>query len=212
MVSSYTQLLARRYRGQLDSDADDFIAFAVDGAERMQTLIRDLLEYSRIGSRGNAPEPTNLEEVLDAALANLTAAIEESDAEVTRDPLPTLSVDASQLTQLFQNLIGNALKFRRETPRVHVSAVTEEDLVTFSVRDNGIGIQSDYVERIFAIFQRLHTRDEYAGTGIGLAVCRRIVERHDGRIWAESEPGVGTTFYFTLPPPVPTESTHAAPA
>ena len=212
MVSSYTQLLARRYRGQLDSDADDFIAFAVDGAERMQPLIRDLLEYSRIGSRGNAPEPTNLEEVLDAALANLTAAIEESDAEVTRDPLPTLSVDASQLTQLFQNLIGNALKFRHETPRVHVSAVTEEDLVTFSVRDNGIGIQSDYVERIFAIFQRLHTRDEYAGTGIGLAVCRRIVERHDGRIWAESEPGVGTTFYFTLPPPVPTESTHAAPA
>ena len=212
MVSSYTQLLARRYRGQLDSDADDFISFAVDGAQRMQKLIEDLLEYSRIGSRVNAPEPTNLEEVLDAALANLTAAIEESGAEVTKDPLPTLSVDASQLTQLFQNLIGNALKFRREAPQVHVSAVTEENLVTFSVRDNGIGIQSDYVERVFAIFQRLHTRDEYAGTGIGLAVCRRIVERHDGRIWVESEPGVGTTFYFTLPRPVPNESTHAAPA
>ena len=199
MVSSYTQLLARRYRGQLDSDADDFISFAVDGVQRMQKLIEDLLEYSRVGSRGDAPEPTNLEEVLDEALANLTAAIEESGAEVTRDPLPTLSVDASQLTQLFQNLIGNALKFRREAPQVHISAVTKEDLVTVSVRDNGIGIQSDYIERVFAIFQRLHTRDEYAGTGIGLAVCRRIVERHNGRIWAESEPGVGTTFYFAIP-------------
>ena len=199
MVSSYTQLLAKRYRGQLDSDADDFISFAVDGVQRMQKLIENLLEYSRVGSRGTAPEPTNLEEVLDAALANLTAAIKESGAQVTRDSLPTLSVDGSQLTQVFQNLIGNALKFRREVPQVHVSASMEGNLATFSVRDNGIGIESEYLERVFAIFQRLHTRDEYTGTGIGLAVCRKIVERHDGRIWVESEKGVGTTFYFALP-------------
>ena len=200
MVSSYTQLLARRYRGQLDSDADDFIAFAVDGAERMQTLIHDLLAYSRVASRGSTPAPTSLDEVFDTAVANLRAAIEESGAEVTRGPLPTLSVDASQLTQLFQNLIGNALKFRREVePRVHVAAEVSEEVITFSVSDNGIGIESGYLERIFEIFQRLHTRDKYPGTGIGLAICRRIVERHQGRIWVESEPDVGTTFYFTVP-------------
>ena len=200
MVSSYTQLLARRYRGQLDSDADDFIAFPVDGAERMQTLIRDLLAYSRAGSRGSTPAPTSLDEVFDNAVANLRAAIEESDAEVTRGPLPTLSVDASRLTQLVQNLIGNALKFRREVePRVHVVAEVSEEVTTFSVSDNGIGIEAEYLERIFGMFQRLHTRSEYSGTGIGLAICRRIVEQHQGRIWVESEPGVGTTFYFTVP-------------
>ena len=200
MVSSYTQLLARRYRGQLDSDADDFIAFAVDGAERMQALIRDLLAYSRVGSQGSSPAPTSLDEVFDRAVANLHAAIKESGAEVTRGPLPTLSVDASQLTQLFQNLIGNALKFRREVePRVHVAAEVGEEATTFSVSDNGIGIEAEYLERIFEIFQRLHTRDEYPGTGIGLAICRRIVDHHQGRIWVESEPGVGTTFYFTVP-------------
>ena len=200
MVSSYTQLLAKRHRGRLDSDADEFIAFAVDGAERMQTLIRDLLAYSRVGSRGSTPAPTSLVEVFDAAVANLRAAIEESGAEVTRGPLPTLSADASQLTQLFQNLIGNALKFRREVePRIHVAAEVSEEVTTFSVSDNGIGIEPEYLERIFEIFQRLHTRDDYPGTGIGLAICRRIVEHHQGRIWVESEPCAGTTFYFTVP-------------
>ena len=193
MVSSYTQLLAKRYKGKLDSDADDFISFAVEGVDRMKALVDGLGAYSRVGPRNGSSGETDSEAAFDGAVASLRHAIEESRAEVTRDPLPTVPADASQLTQLFQNLIGNALKFRREAPQVHVSAVAEEDLVTFSVRDNGIGIQADYKERVFAIFQRLHTRDEYPGTGIGLAVCRRIVERHDRRIWVESEPGVGTT-------------------
>ena len=200
MVASYTQLLARRYRGQLDSDADTFIAFAVSGAERMQTLIRDLLAYSRVGPRGSTFAPTSLDEVFDTAVANLRATIEESGAKVTRGPLPTLSGDASQLTQLFQNLIGNALKFRREVePRVHVAAEVGDEVTTFSVSDNGIGIEPGYLERIFEVFQRLHTRGNYPGNGIGLAICRRITEHHQGRIWVESEPGAGTRFYFAIP-------------
>jgi signal transduction histidine kinase len=199
MVSSYTQLLARRYKGRLDADADEFIAYAVDGANRMQELITDLLEYSRVGTRGKSFAPVDSAAVLGQALTNLKAAIEESGAVVTHDPLPTLLADKTQLTQLFQNLVGNAIKFRgQEPPRIHVSAEQQGNAWVFSVRDHGIGIDPQYSERIFAIFQRLHTREEYPGTGIGLAVCRKIVERHHGRIWVESQPGQGSTFFFTL--------------
>ncbi|MBC8252865.1 MAG: HAMP domain-containing protein, partial [Ardenticatenia bacterium] len=220
MVSSYTQLLARRYQGQLDADADDFIAYAVDGANRMQRLIQDLLAWSRVGTRGQPLEPTGCNSVLDEARAILSPGIEESNALVTNDDLPTVMADEAQLVQLFQNLIGNAIKFRgEEPPRVHISAQhlppsPGEDRGggewLFSVRDNGIGIDPQYQERIFVIFQRLHGREEYPGSGIGLAICKRIVERHGGRIWVESELGEGTTFYFTMPARNPV--TGAAPA
>ena len=200
MVSSYTQLLARRYQGQLDAAANEFIAYAVDGANRMQRLINDLLAYSRVGTRAKAFEPTDCTAVLDQALANLKAAIEKSGAVVTHDPLPTVMADNLQLVQLFQNLIGNAIKFHvEEPPRIHVSAEQKGNEWVFSVRDNGIGIDPQYAERIFVIFQRLHTREEYPGTGIGLAICKKIVERRGGRIWVESQPGIGSTFYFTIP-------------
>jgi light-regulated signal transduction histidine kinase (bacteriophytochrome) len=200
MVSSYTQLLARRYREKLDDDAREFIGYAVDGVNRMQSLIADLLSFSRVGSRGGAFEPVELERVLERTLSNLETAIEESGATVTADPLPTVTADPVQLGQLFQNLIGNAVKFRGEAaPAVHVSAERRGGEWRFAVRDNGIGIEPEYVERIFVIFQRLHGRAEYAGTGIGLAICKKIVERHGGRIWVESEPGQGSTFFFTLP-------------
>jgi PAS domain S-box-containing protein len=200
MVSSYTQLLARRYQGQLDADANEFIAFAVDGANRMQRLINDLLTYSRVGTHGKGFQPTDCMAVLDQALANLKAAIEQSGAVVTHDPLPTVMADNLQLVQLFQNLIGNAIKFHgEEPPHVHVSAEQKGKEWVFSVRDNGIGIDPRYAERIFILFQRLHTREEYPGTGIGLAICKKIAERHGGRIWVESQPGIGSTFYFTIP-------------
>lgn len=199
MVSSYTQLLARRYKGQLDSDADEFISYAVDGATRMKTLINDLLAYSRVGTGGKELAPTDTGNVFEAARANLRKAIEESSAEVTSEELPTVMGDGTQLAQLFQNLIGNAIKFRDEGPvKVHVGAERRDGEWLFSVRDNGIGIEPEYAERIFVVFQRLHARAEYLGTGIGLAVCKKIVERHGGRIWVESEPGEGSTFYFTL--------------
>jgi light-regulated signal transduction histidine kinase (bacteriophytochrome) len=200
MVSSYTQLLARRYQGQLDAAANEFIAYAVDGANRMQRLINDLLAYSRVGTRGKAIEPTDCAAVLDQALANLKAAIEKSGAVVTHDPLPTVMADDLQLVQLLQNLIGNAIKFHVEKPPcIHVSAEQKGNEWVFSVRDNGIGIDPQYAERIFVIFQRLHTREEYPGTGIGLAICKKIVERRGGRIWVESQPGIGSTFCFTIP-------------
>ena len=229
MVSSYTQLLARRYQDQLDADANDFINFAVDGANRMQHLINDLLAYSRVGTRGKPFETTYCEMVVDQVLDNLRLAIEDSGAVITHDPLPTVMADDAQLAQLFQNLIANAIKFHGDQPpRIHVgverlpplesgervlSGSTELAEVLskgtaeggrgggwqFSVRDNGIGIEPQYHERIFVIFQRLHGREEYPGTGIGLAICKRIVERHGGRIWMESEPGKGSTFYFTIP-------------
>jgi signal transduction histidine kinase len=206
MVASYVQLLEREYGGRLGEEADEFIGFAVDGAKRMQALIQDLLTYSRVG-RGEAPtEPTDLDAAFDRALNNLSAAIEEIGATVSAEDLPTVVADASQMTQLLQNLIGNALKFHgEEAVEVRVGAERHNGEWTFGVRDNGIGIDPKHAERIFAIFQRLHTRKEYPGTGIGLALCRKIVERHGGRIWVESEPGRGTTFRFTLPATVPTE-------
>jgi PAS domain S-box-containing protein len=200
MVSSYTQLLARRYKGKLDADADEFISYAVDGAARMQRLIQDLLEYSRIGTKGKEFKLTDCEAVLERTLENLKMAIEERGAEVTHDPLPTVMADELQLGQLLQNLIGNGIKFCKDgRPSIHISAEQQDKEWLFSVRDNGIGIAKDYAERIFVIFQRLHGKTEYAGTGIGLAICKKIVERHGGRIWMESELGEGATFYFTLP-------------
>ena len=200
MVSSYTQLLERRYKDQLDTDANDFIGYAVDGARRMQTQINDLLAYSRVTTQGNRFEPTDCSGIFEKAVSNLAVAIEESGAVLTRDPLPTSMADASQLVSLFQNLIGNGIKFHGEQlPRIHVSAVECGQEWMFSFSDNGIGIEAEYAERIFGIFQRLHGKTEYPGTGIGLALCKKVVERHGGRIWVESEPGKGSTFYFTLP-------------
>jgi len=199
MVGSYTQLLARRYKDKLDGDALEFIGYAVDGVTRMQRLINDLLTYSRVGTRGREPEPTSAEQVLGRALQNLKVAIEESGARVTHDPLPEVMADDRQLEQLFQNLVGNAIKYRGdEPPCVHVRAERSNGSWMFSIKDNGIGIEPQYYERVFLIFQRLHTKKEYSGTGIGLAVCKKIVERHGGRIWVESEPGQGSNFMFTL--------------
>jgi len=236
MVASYTQLLEKRYKDKLDQDAREFIGFAVDGANRMQRLINDLLVYSRVQTQGKSFEPVDSHSALGAALVNLALAIEESGAIVTNDDLPIVRADYTQLVQVFQNLIGNAVKFRGATsPHVHVSATrnaecgrkggttdhtdgtdlgkSEDGRVTvnrepatvnpsfwtFSVLDNGIGIEPQYFERIFAVFQRLHDQVKYPGTGIGLALCKRIVERHGGKIWVESEAGKGSTFYFTLP-------------
>ncbi len=200
MVASYTQLLARRYQGKLDEDADEFIGFAVDGATRMQALINDLLAYSRVGRRGRAFEATNTAEIVGRVTADLDVAIKEAGATITRGSLPVVMGDAVQLGQLFQNLISNAIKFRGERPPVvRISAERDGAAWRFSVQDNGIGIEPEYAKRIFVIFQRLHSRAEYPGTGIGLAICKKIVERHGGRIWVESRPGEGTTFFFTLP-------------
>ncbi|MEO8371431.1 MAG: PAS domain S-box protein, partial [Candidatus Solibacter sp.] len=200
MVAQFTQLLSDRYGSSLDQDAREFIAYAVDGATRMQTLILDLLNYSRLGTRGRSFEPVDCNQALRDAIANLGAAIHESHANIAHDELPTVMADASQMVQLFQNLIGNAIKFRGKcSPQVHVSAAREGAEWTFSVRDNGIGFDPQYAERIFVIFQRLHCREEYSGTGIGLALCKKIVERHEGRIWARSELGQGTTFSFSIP-------------
>jgi PAS domain S-box-containing protein len=200
MVASYTQLLSRRYKGKLDSDADEFIAFAVDGAKRMQRLIQDLLAYSRVGTKGADLLDTSSEKALQQALVNLRGAIRESGALVTHDSLPTVLADETQLTQLFQNLVGNGIKYQNPgVPRVHVSAVRNgHEKWIFSVRDNGLGIDSQYFERIFGMFQRLHKREEFAGTGIGLAICKKIVERHGGTISVESQPGQGATFRFGL--------------
>ena len=201
MVSSYTQLLARRYGELLDQDAKDFIGFAVDGANRMQQLIQDLLAYSRITTRGKPPEPLDSHDALGEAVANLQATIQESGALVTTVDLPRVMGDRGQLVQVFQNLIANAVKFHRpeEPPRIHVSAERTGGFWTFRVADNGIGIESKYFDQVFQVFQRLHTRSEYPGTGIGLAICKRAIERFGGRIWVESEPGTGSTFFFTLP-------------
>ncbi|MDM8549663.1 ATP-binding protein [Desulfobacterales bacterium HSG2] len=200
MVISYVNLLERRYKGKLDADADDFIGFATDGALRMRTLINDLLEFSRVGTRREPLKAVKTEDVLTQTLSDLRLTVRESGAEVTRDTLPTVMADSSQLKQLFQNLISNAIKFRGEAPpRVHMTAEEKNGEWVFSVRDNGIGIAAEYHDQIFVIFKRLHGRTDYPGNGIGLAVCKKIVERHGGRIWMESREGVGTTFYFTIP-------------
>jgi PAS domain S-box-containing protein len=199
MISSYLQLLARRYKGKLDADADDFIGYAVDGATRMQTLINDLLTYSRAGTRSKPFEATDCVLVLEQALVNLKEQIRKTSVVVTHDPLPTVMANGSQLAHLFRNLIENAIKFHGdEPPRVHISAKRKGDEWEVSVADNGIGIEPQYFDRIFKVFQRLHRKNEYPGTGIGLALCKKIVERHGGRIWIESKPGEGTTFFFTI--------------
>ena len=200
MITAYVHLLKTQYGGKLDDDADEFIGYVVDGTKRMQGLIDDLLTYSRLGTRGKEFAPTDCNEVLALALLNLIAAIDESDARVTHDQLPTVLGDEFQLGQLFQNLIGNAIKYRGAKPaEIHVSCERDGEMWRFAVKDSGIGIDPQYAERIFVIFQRLHTRQEYPGTGVGLAICKKIVERHRGRIWVESEPQKGSTFYFTLP-------------
>ena len=196
---NYAQLVARRYHGQLEADADRFLAYIVEGALRMQALIHDLLTYSRVG-REMVVEPTDLAAVLQQVLSDLGVKIQESGAVVTADPLPTVLAHPTHMAQLLQNLLSNAVKFRgKEPPRVHVSVVRRQDEWVVSVRDHGIGIDPQYHERIFVIFQRLHTRQEYPGTGIGLAICKKIVERHGGRIWVDSVSGQGATFSLTIP-------------
>ena len=199
MVTSFTQLLSQRYKGQLDAEADKIIGFAVNGACRMESLINDLLAYSRVGRRGNPFTTTNLNEIVVAALTNLKVLIEENDAVICLNPLPTIAVDQAQILQVFQNLVANAIKYRGEhSPMVTIDANRLDNHWQFSVQDNGIGIDQRHFDRIFLLFQRLHTRDQYSGTGIGLAICKKIVERHGGNIWLESALGQGSTFYFTL--------------
>jgi PAS domain S-box-containing protein len=200
MVSFYTELLAKRYKGKLDSDADEFIGYALGGATRMRDLIKHLLEYSRLGARKIEFVPSDCEAIFKASMANLEVMLGESNAIVTHDPLPVVTADSSQLGQVLQNLLGNAIKFRNGmAPHIHVSARQEKLDWLFSVSDNGIGIEPQYFDTIFVIFQQLHGKDKYEGTGVGLATCRKIVERHRGRIWVESKPGEGATFYFTIP-------------
>lgn len=201
VISNYTQLLAKRYMGKtLDDDAHEFIDFTLDATKRMHQLINDLLLYSRVETRGKGFVDVDMNEILQIAESNLVLVIEETNAEISAEPLPTLKGDNSQLVQLFQNLIGNALKFRSEdAPKVSVSVTSHGDMWQFVVSDNGIGFDMKYVDRIFVIFQRLHLRETYEGSGIGLAVCKKIVERHGGRLWAESVPNKGTSFYFTIP-------------
>jgi light-regulated signal transduction histidine kinase (bacteriophytochrome) len=200
MITSYITLLRQREGAKLDENSRQFIAFALDGATRMQQFIQDLLAYSRVGKRGEAFETVELREACAAALANLQAAIGKAGAEVTIDALPPVKGDMTLLTQLFQNLVGNALKFRGEaTPKIHVGCQRKGADWELAVKDNGIGIAPQDFERIFVVFQRLHAQDKFPGTGIGLSVCKKIVERHGGRIWVESKPGKGATFYFTIP-------------
>ena len=202
-IASFTQLLERRYKNKLDADADEFIDFIVDAATRMKEMIQGLLDYSRIGTRGGEFNFTDIEEVLTTVLSNLHAAIMESGAKITYDKLPSVIADRNQLIQVFQNLISNAIKFKREgvAPEIHISAIKNEkkEEFIFSVSDNGIGLEHQYKDKIFEVFKRLHTIDEYKGAGIGLAISKKIIERHGGRIWVESELGNGSTFYFTLP-------------
>ena len=200
MVAGFVQLLRQDYGGRLDPSADEYIQYAVDGAQRMQTLIDDLLAYSRAGTCKRELSPTDVGECLRQAVDNLAATIRDSEARITHDDLPTIRADASQLVQLFQNLIANAIKFRSTaTPAIHVGAGRKDGHWQFSVRDNGIGIDPEYQDRIFLIFQRLHNRREYPGTGIGLAICKKIVDRHGGQIWVESQLGQGAAFHFTIP-------------
>lgn len=202
MVSTYVQLFEKRFKGSVDDPkADKYIAYAVEGAKRMQALIAGLLAYSRVGAGEHVASRVNIDDLVDVALLNLQEGLLETGALVTRDPLPTIMVESVQLTQVFQNLIANANKFQRPDikPHIHVSAAREGASWVFSVKDNGIGIEPEFFDRIFVIFQRLHTRTEFAGTGIGLSICKKVVERHGGRIWIESQVGQGTSFCFSLP-------------
>ena len=199
MVASYVELVAERYKGRLDEKADKYINYAVEGADRMKALVDALRGFLVLTTQARPFEPVDAAASILGALANLHQVIEEREAVVTHDPLPSIKGDPAQMVQLFQNLIGNALKFCDGTPRVHVAAERTGEEWVFSVRDNGIGIAPEHQERIFQIFQRLHGRDKYPGTGMGLAICKKVVERHGGRIWVESRPGQGSTFFFTLP-------------
>ena len=199
MVTGFMSLLKDRCQGELDAKADEYILFASEAATRMQSLIDDLLAYSRVG-QSEMVERTDIGAILDRVLKTLTVSIEESAAVITHDPLPTITSNPVELSQVFQNLIGNAITFKGEQkPEIHVGAQRQPGGWLFTVRDNGIGIDPQFADRIFLIFQRLHTREQYPGTGIGLAICKKVVERHGGRIWVESQPGMGTTFCFTIP-------------
>jgi light-regulated signal transduction histidine kinase (bacteriophytochrome) len=200
MIGSYLQLLERRYEGQLDDKADKYIHFAVDGAARMQNIINDLLAFSRVTSRAKELEMSDVESIYNQVLINLEISIKENNAVITHDPLPKVMADDTQLSQVFQNLISNAIKFRGEdNPKIHIAAVREINQWLFSVQDNGIGIDPKHKDRIFEVFKRLHKRRDYPGTGIGLSICKKIIERHGGNIWVESELGNGSVFYFTIP-------------
>jgi light-regulated signal transduction histidine kinase (bacteriophytochrome) len=200
MITSYLQLLQRKYQGKLDDKADKYIHFAVGGASRMQSLINDLLEFSRVTTIVSEPELINCEFLLNQVLSNLSLILKENDATISHDHLPEVMADSTQIGQVFQNLIINGIKFHgEETPKIHISAEKKENYWVFSVQDNGIGIDPQYSERIFEIFKRLNSRDRYPGTGVGLAICKKIIERQGGCIWVESELGKGSTFYFTLP-------------
>ena len=200
MITSFLQLLQKRYSADLDDDANDFINFAVEGAKRLDIMINDLLEYSRIGSKEREFEYLQSENILETVLTNLKTSIEDNNVIIIHDQLPLIYSNNQQMVQLLQNLISNAIKYRsKEDPKIHISADLLDDEYVFSVKDNGIGIDQKHLEKIFTIFQRLHSRDEYEGTGIGLAISQKIVQQHGGQIWAESEPGKGTTFYFTIP-------------
>jgi len=200
MITSFLQLLQKKYSAELDEEANDFINYAVDGAKRMNIMINDLLEYSRIGSTERKYEYLQSEKIIETVIKNLKPSIEESNAIITYDPLPLIYANEYMMIQLFQNIISNAIKYRgEETPKIHVSTDYIDEEYIFSITDNGIGIDQKYLERIFKIFQRLHTHEKYEGTGIGLAISKRIIQKHRGKIWVESELGKGTTFYFTIP-------------
>ena len=201
MVTSFAQSLEKRYKEKLDKTADEYINFIVDGAARMQRLIDDILLYSRVSTRAKPFEPVEMENILMTVLSNLSVAIDEAKADITSDLLPAINADTSQMGQVLQNLIANAIKFSKpgERPAVHISARKENKEWVFSVKDNGIGIDPELFGRLFVLFQRLHTQDQYPGTGIGLAVTKKIVERHGGRIWIDSKPGEGATFFFSIP-------------
>jgi len=199
-INSFVQLLQMKLKGTLDAETDEYIKYVVEGAHRIQQLIGDLLSYTRLGAQSFSPQKVDLEKVMDNALSNLNIAIEESHAEIVRDPLPEVVADPTYMLLLFQNLIGNALKFRdKHRPRIRVSAKQMTDHWSFSIQDNGIGIDAQYFNKIFVVFQRLHSRDQYPGTGIGLALCKKVVEQQGGKIWVESKVGVGSNFSFTIP-------------
>ena len=199
-VANCLQMLEKDYKNKLGADADKYIDYAVESAVRMKALILDLLAYSRVATKGKTPKRIDCEQILERALRNLSLAIIETGAAITHEPLPAIPADDAQLLQVFQNLIGNAIKFRgADSPQIHVRSVKDKKEWIFSIKDNGIGIEARHLDRIFVIFQRLHKRSQYEGTGMGLAIVKKIVERHGGRVWAESEPGAGTTFYFTIP-------------